>query len=93
MGVRDSIRAYNGVIAYINKHNIDLGKPKKKSRRAVDEHLNSVWREFGKEFNLEMSKNNRPGYKGSFSPQMYNCIVIQDNWSDFKKWVEKYPKK
>ena len=89
MGVNDSIRAYNGVISWINKNNIDLGEPLKKTRKGVEEHLNNIWIQFGKEHNLEMSPNNNPKYKGSFSPQMYNCTEIQASWTEFKKWVLK----
>lgn len=88
MGVTDSIRAYNGVIGYINKNNIDLGEPEKKSHRALDQHLNGIWRKFGKEHNIKMIKNNSRGYKGSFNPMMANCQNIQENWGIFIKWIK-----
>tara|TARA_R110000796_G_scaffold181330_1_gene297879 strand:+ start:30227 stop:30505 length:279 start_codon:yes stop_codon:yes gene_type:complete len=88
MGVRDSIRAYNGVISWINKNNIELGTPKKKSYRALDEHLNGIWIKFGKDHDIKMTRNNSKGYKGSFSPQMANCCRIQENWNAFTKWIK-----
>lgn len=94
MGVNDAIRAYNGVITWINKNNFDLGEPKKKSHRGIDQHLNAIFRKFGQEHNIEMRKDNTPRYKGSFSPMMSNCIRIQDNWKEFKEWAENnLPKK
>lgn len=89
MGVNDSIRAYNGVITWVNNNNIDFGEPKKKSYRAIDRHLNSVFREFGKSINVEMHKDNSRAYKGTFSPAMANCKVIQDHWEEFKQWAKK----
>lgn len=90
MGINDAIRAYNGVTNWLNnQENVDLGKPKRKTYRAQDEYLNNILKEFGKEHNLDMYKNNSPKYKGSFSPVMTNCIVIQENWKDFKKWINK----
>lgn len=91
MGVRDSIRAYNGVITWLN--GFDLGKPKKKSYRARDEYLNNIFIKFGKEHNIEMENNNSRGYKGSYNPMMSNCCNIQNNWQLFKDWIIKnYPK-
>jgi hypothetical protein len=93
MNVNDAISAYNGVISWVNSNKYDFGKPKKKSHRAIDQHLNAVFRQFGKEHNIQMEKNNSPGYKGSYNPMMSNCIEIQKHWSEFKLWVKKtYPK-
>lgn len=94
MGVRDSIKAYNGVISWINKNNFDLGQPNKKSHRAIDEHLNSIWRKFGQEHDIVMEKDNSKRYKGSYNPMMSNCCRIQERWKDFTSWVgNNYPKK
>lgn len=89
MGVYDAIRASNGVISYLNKNadKIDIGKPKRKTYRAQDEHLNNLLIEFGKAHNHKMEKNNSPKYKGSYSPFMSNCQTVQANWSLFKKWL------
>lgn len=88
MGVRDSIRAYNGVINWCNNNNINLGRPKKGTYRAADQHLNNIFREFGKAHAIKMCKNNSRGYKGTFSPAMANCVRIQENWELFKTWIQ-----
>lgn len=89
MGVYDAIRASNGVTSYLNRisDKIDIGKPKKKTYRAQDEHLNNILRQFGKDYNIQMLKNNSPNYKGSFNPFMANCEKVQDNWELFKEWL------
>ena len=94
MSVRDSIRAYNGVANWLNSQdNIDLGKPKRKTYRAQDEHLNNILIRFGKENELKMEKNNSPRYRGTYSPVMTNCKMVQAHFSLFKKWIfENYPK-
>lgn len=88
MGVNDSIRAYNGVISWINNNNFDLGKPERKTNRGIDEHLNEIWRRFGKEHDIPMEKNNSKKYKGSYNPQMANCQNIQEHWDKFVPWVK-----
>lgn len=94
MGVYQAIRASNGVRGWLNKNNFDLGKPKKKSYRALDEHFNSILIKFGKENNIKMERNNSPGYKGDYNPSLSNCITIQNNWNVFTKWIkDNYPKK
>lgn len=85
MGVRDAIRAYNGLVHYINK--FDIGKPKRKTYRAHDEYLNNMLIKFGKEHNILMEKNNSPKYKGSYSPVMSNAQRVQENWQLFTKWI------
>lgn len=88
MSAKDSIRAYNGVANWLNKQdNIDLGKPKRKTYRAHEEHLNNILIRFGKENNLKMEKNNSPKYKGTYSPAMSNCRVVQAHFGLFKKWI------
>ena len=87
MGVYTAIRALNGVTNYINKNNIDIGKPKKKTYRAIDEHLNSVFHKFGNENNIKMEKNNSRNYRGSYSPVASNAIKVQENWELFKQWL------
>jgi hypothetical protein len=88
MGVNDSIRAYNGVVTWINNNNIDIGEPKKKSFRQIELHMNSVFIRFCKENNLEFCKNNSKSYRGTFSPAMSNCRVIQENWNLWTKWAK-----
>ena len=89
MGIRDSLRASNGVINWLNKQSdkIDIGQPKRKSYRATDEHLNNLLIEFGKCNNLKMEKNNSPKYKGCYSPFVSNCVIIQANFELFKEWL------
>ncbi|MCK9180059.1 MAG: hypothetical protein M0P15_04330 [Bacteroides sp.] len=89
MGIYDSIRASIGVINYLNQvaDKIDIGKPKRNTHRAQDEHLNSLLIEFGKANNCKMEGNNSPKYKGSYNPFISNCVTIQANWDLFKKWL------
>jgi hypothetical protein len=90
MGVKDKIRAFNGVSNYINRHSIDIGKPKRKSFRALDEHINNVFIKFGKEHNIPMTGNNSLRYKGQHSPVMDNAIIVQEHWKLFTKWIKEY---
>jgi hypothetical protein len=92
MGVNDAIRAYNGLINYLN-NKVDVGKPKKRTHRAYDEYLNNILIKFGKDHNITMAKNNSPRYKGSYSPVMSNARRVQANWSDFVKWLDIHYKK
>lgn len=91
MSVYDAIRASNGVINFLNSNadKIDIGKPKTKSYKQQDIHLNNLLLKFGKDKNIKLLKNNSPKYKGNFSPFMQNCIVIQENWALFKEWLFK----
>lgn len=93
MGVRDSIRAYNGVIQVINQY--DIGKPKRKTHRAQEEFLNGILHKFAKDNDIKgMAKNNSPRYKGSYIPVMSSCCVVQENWTTFKVWLkDNYDKK
>tara|TARA_R110000737_G_scaffold27009_1_gene45806 strand:+ start:397 stop:675 length:279 start_codon:yes stop_codon:yes gene_type:complete len=86
MGVYDSIRAYNGVISWCNKH-VELGTPK--TRSSAERHLNNIWIEFGKAHCIKMQRNNSKSYKGDYSPAMGNCQIIQNNWELFKPWMKK----
>jgi hypothetical protein len=89
MGVYDAIRASNGVINYLNSNEdkLDIGKPKNKSYRQQEIHLNNLLLKFGKEKGIKLLKNNSPKYKGSFSPFMANCQNIQENWTLFREWL------
>lgn len=89
MGVYDAIRAGNGVINFLNSNEdkIDIGKPKTKSYRQQEIHLNNLLLEFGKQNNIKLLKNNSTKYKGSFSPFMENSKKIQENWNLFKEWI------
>lgn len=93
MGLKDSIRAYNGIVNWLNnQENINLGKPKKKTYRAKDEHLNNILIKFGVENKLKMEENNSPRYKGSYSPVMSNCVIVQSNFNLFTQWIiNNYP--
>jgi hypothetical protein len=89
MGVYQAIKAGNGVINFLNANEskIDIGKPKTKSHRQQEIHLNNLLIEFGKENNIKMLKNNSSKYKGSFSPFFSNSIEVQNNWSLFRAWI------
>jgi len=96
MGVYDAIRAGNGVISFLNANEskIDIGKPKIKSHRQQEIHLNNLIIKFGEENNIKMIKNNSPKYKGDFSPFFSNCIEVQNNWFLFRNWIfENYSNK
>lgn len=88
MSVNDAIRAYNGVVNFINNNNFNIGQPKRKTYRAKEEYLNGILHKFGRDHNLKMEKNNSPRYKGTYSPCMSNCITIQNNWKLFVKWLK-----
>ena len=89
MGVYEAIKAGNGVINFLNANEskINIGKPKTKSHRQQEIHLNNLLIEFGKENNIKMLKNNSSKYKGSFSPFLSNSIKVQKNWNLFKSWI------
>ncbi len=91
MGVIDKIRASNGVVNFFNKHGdkLTLGKPKRKSARAQEEHLNNILIRFGKDNNISMLKNNSPKYEGSHGPFLDNCYRVQENWNLFVNWLFK----
>ncbi len=93
MGVNEAISAQIGVVKYLNKieSKIDIGKPKNKTYRQQDIHLNNLLMEFGKDNSIKMLKNNSFKYKGTFSPFMENCKAVQENWNLFKIWIiDKY---
>jgi len=89
MGVHEAIRAGNGVISFLNlnESKIDIGKPKTKSHRQQEIHLNNLIIEFGKKNNIKMLRNNSSKYKGDFSPFFSNCIKVQNNWILFRSWI------
>jgi hypothetical protein len=91
MGVYEAIRAGNGVIGFLNANEskIDIGKPKNKSHKQYQIHLNNIIIKFGEENNIKMLKNNSSKYKGSFSPFFTNCIDVQNNFSLFTYWIFK----
>lgn len=90
MSVYDAIRAANGVTSYINSQSkkIDIGKPKNKSYRQQEIHLNNLLLKFGSDNGIKLLKNNNRNYKGSFSPYMSNCKIIQENFKLFTKWLD-----
>lgn len=95
MSIIHKLRAEKGVVMFINNNldKIDIGTPKGKSYRKRDEHLNGILLKFGEEHGLEMAQNNRPGYKGNYSPLTDNCVTVQNHWSEFRSWIlEKYKK-
>jgi len=89
MGVYDAIRASNGIVNFLNsiEDKIDIGKPKNKSHRQQDIHLNNLLLSFGKAKGIKLMKNNSFKYKGSFSPFMLNCEIIQEHYKEFKEWL------
>jgi hypothetical protein len=88
MGVRDSIRAYNVVITWINNSGYDLGKPAINTFKSVDAHLNAIFISFGRKHNIQMEKDNSSAYRGCYCPMRSNCIRIQARFEDFKIWIK-----
>lgn len=88
MSVVGKLRAYNGIINWLDKNNIDIGEPKRKTYRARDEYLNNILIKFGREHNIKMQNNNSPKYKGSYSPVVSNAVLVQKNFGDFIKWIK-----
>jgi hypothetical protein len=86
MGVKDKIRAFNGVCNFLSR--FDTGTPRNKSYRAYDEHINNILMGYCKEFNIEYAPNNKPKYKGSNNPVLYNSLVVQSNFKRFADWVK-----
>lgn len=86
MSVVDKIRATNGIVNYLQK--FDIGKPRNKSHRAYDEHINSVLIKYCKEFKIKYVKNNSPKYKGSYQPVVDNAYTVQSNFKQFAEWVK-----
>ena len=86
MGVRDAVRASNGVLNFINR--FDVGKPKRNSHRQIEIHLNNILLKYGKDIGFtEFTKNNSFKYKGSFSPFAENCRYIQSDFEKFANWM------
>ena len=87
MSIHNKVSAYNGIVNFLNKFNI--GKPKKKTYIASDEHINNILIDYLKEHKLSYKKNNAPRYRGYYQPVLCNSYKIQDNFNQFSKYVHK----
>lgn len=86
MSVNDKIRAYNGVITYLSK--FDIGKPRTKSYRSYDEHINNILIDFLKSIGVRCVKNNSPKYRGSYQPVLDNSCDAQEHFSKFASYIK-----
>lgn len=89
MSVNDKIRCYNGVINWLESNSIDIGKPKKKTHRAIEEHINNILIKFGKDNSIEMIPNNKKNYRGSYSPSLSNAVTVSKHFQLFTNWIMK----
>ena len=67
-----------GVRKYLEKKGFDVGGKGKKP--------NDILIIFLKENNLKYEKWN-PRYKGFFTAELSNAVVVSENWEAFKIWV------
>jgi hypothetical protein len=85
MSIIDKLKGCNGTTLFMSKY--DIGKPEKKSHRAVDQFLNNIILKFGLEKGIKFTPNNRPGYKGSFNPLVDNGYEVQKHFDEFRTWM------
>lgn len=76
----------NGVILYVQR--FDIGKPRNKSFRALDEWINKILIKYCKEKGILYHRTNSKKYKGSFCPVVANGSKIQENFSQFARWMK-----
>ena len=88
MSVVDKIRALYGVECFLRKFDIPVNIGK-------DKHINQIFLDFAKEMGWlnEFAKQNKPNYKGSYKPSWYNATLIQSNFQEFSKYINKTYKK
>lgn len=85
--INTKIRAYNGVVNFINKY--DVPPPPKKSYGSMVRTLNDLLIRFLQENKLQFVPNNSPKYKGNYYPVYDNCITVQENFPLFINWMNK----
>jgi len=88
MSVVDKIRALYGIECFLRKFDIPVNIGK-------DKHINQIFLDFAKEMNWlnEFEKQNKSNYKGSYKPSYNNAELIQSNFKDFNKYINKTYKK
>ena len=92
MSIVHKINNYNAMVSFINQY--DIGKPKKRTHRSWDNYLNAILWKFANDNEIKgLVKDNKPNYKGSYSPVLSNAGIIQDNWKLFRIWIIKNYKK
>lgn len=91
MNAKKKMFAYNGVFMFLCK--FDLGKPKNKSYRAKERLANDVMMDYLKEHSKKYIKWNTPGFKGNCSPEILNACAVQEDFPEFRKWINNKYKK
>lgn len=88
MSVADKIRALYGIECFLRKFDIPVNISK-------DKHINQIFLDFAKEMNWlnEFDKQNKPNYRGNYKPSYSNAELIQANFQDFSKYINKTYKK
>ena len=88
MSVVDKIRALYGIQCFLRKFDIPVNINK-------DKHINQIFLDFAKEMNWlnEFEKQNKPNYRGNYKPSYSNAELIQANFQDFSKYINKTYKK
>lgn len=84
MSVVNKISAIHGIEKFLRKFNIPVNIGK-------DKHINQIFLDFAKEMNWlnEFEKQNKKNYKGSYKPSWSNALIIQANFNDFRKYINK----
>ncbi|WP_439132399.1 hypothetical protein [Polaribacter sp.] len=73
--------AYNGILNYIQDNHQDV-IPKTKDVNQYFSKVNKLIRKFLKSKNLKVKDN------GSSNSAHFNANVIQENWKEFKQYLE-----
>lgn len=88
MSVVNKIQALYGIECFLRKFDIPVNIGK-------DKHINQIFLDFAKEMNWlnEFVKQNKPNYRGNYKPSYSNAQLIQANFQDFNKYINKTYKK
>jgi len=88
MSVVYKIRALYGIERFLRKFDISVNINK-------DKHINQIFLDFAKEMNWlnDFEKQNKPNYRGNYKPSYNNAQLIQANFQEFTKYINKTYKK
>ena len=88
MSVVDKIRQLYDIESFLRKFDISVNISK-------DKNINQIFLDFAKEMNWlnEFTKQNKPNYRGNYKPSYSNAKLIQANFQDFIKYINKTYKK
>lgn len=88
MSIQDKVRAIYGIENFLRKFDIETNIGK-------DKHINNVFLLFAKEMNWlsDFEKQNKPNYKGNYKPSYNNALLIQANFKEFSRYINKNYKK